>query len=135
MNASNVVKYVAVSIEHTWLQTANMVFALVGIALTVSMALTLGVSLIDVGLGLIVATLFGGVVGFMLPILFTLVGKVDWYMNRLAAISVAAGPAVTVLGVACFTGLPAALLIVLAPMLVTMPTFALFRAWAVRKYG
>ena len=134
-NASNVVKYVAITLDHTWLQTANLAFALVGILLTIGMALILGVSLWDVLLGLVVSTLLGGVIGFMLPITFALVGKVDWFMNRLASIANAVGPAVTVLGVACFAGFPAALLIVLAPMLITQPAFALFRAWAIRKYG
>lgn len=132
---SNTMQYATLTATNSTLQAANMAFALVGLALTISVTLGLGVSLIDVGLGILVASGAGFLIGFILPIALSATGGLAWYLMHLMQVSQFLGPAITILGVGFFVGLPAALLIVIAPMMITVPTFAAFRAWAIRHYA
>jgi hypothetical protein len=109
-----------------WAVTALSTFS---ILLSIVAIVMLGVAWTDVGLG--IGTIMGLITG-------VIVAKLDaeiFYFEHIDKFTLVLGVVPSVIGVGIFTGFSAALLIVVAPMLITLPMSYGLRAWAIRHYA
>jgi hypothetical protein len=134
MNNANTLYGVAL-MTHRSLRIAVAALFTLGILLPVGMVMLLGASWIDVGLGILVSMGLSVVLGFLTGIAVALLGAEKFYFEHLDKIALALGVIPTIIGIGIFAGLSAALLIVCAPMLITMPASYALRAYALRHYA
>jgi hypothetical protein len=115
-----------------WAVTALSTFS---ILLSIVAIVMLGVAWTDVGLGLLVALGIGTIMGLITGVIVAKLDAEIFYFEHIDKFTLVLGVVPSVIGVGIFTGFSAALLIVVAPMLITLPMSYGLRAWAIRHYA
>lgn len=131
-------RFGAIMVEKPMILLGTILFNLLSIVLSIAAILMLGLSWVDVGFGLLATMAIGLVVG----VVYSMINAVnqrftEWTVDHLGLatfIGALSTVAYATLGLALFVGLPAAFVVVVAPVLITSPMMWAYRSWALRTY-
>ena len=131
MNANELYGLALISQPKTRL--ISLAIMLVGVAISLALCVYLSVPWTDVGLGILAGTGLSAIAGFVVGIAVVKLDVFGAYYKHVVPINIVLGAGSTIIGIGLFAGLAPALLVVVTPMLLTVPaTFAL-RRWAISQ--